>query len=137
MMPYAEKTYGNWPQQTHDWLNHLGDGDICQHSLATAWEQLLTDTEELPLGNSTWIEGGPITQVDSLRESSPSVTVVLPGADAELVATKKSELTKVAISMPPPRFFDWKSWQKENGYVIPPANSITYSKNRGAQWLKP
>jgi CRISPR-associated endonuclease/helicase Cas3 len=131
MMPYAEKTYGDWPSQTHDWLRSLGDTAISQKRLADAWELLGEDGETPEIGASTWVDGRAETQVDSPRDSSFGVTVVLPGEDAELVTQRKSEITRVGIPMPPPPF---AIERERGGYIVPPANLITYSKTRGAQW---
>ncbi len=136
VMPYSdeEEDYGDWPTQTREWLDALGTKDIHQKTLADAWSNIATADVDAELITSTWIEGGPATVVDSLRESSFSVTVVRPGDDAARVTGHKSELTRVAIPMPPPPFKGWQDWRHRNGYLVPPADKITYNNQRGAQW---
>jgi len=135
-MPYAKMKYGDWPLQTRAWLESLGKDRISQRTLAAAWEEMAAKDPVPALGDSTWIEGGPRTVVGSLRESSPSVTVVMPGEDAARVAKKKSDLARVAIPMPMPwHFRDWKSWRTRTGYIVPPAGALQYEPSRGAQWV--
>lgn len=140
VMPYStdQTKYGDWPTQTRQWLKYLGTNTISQQSLAEAWSNIASEEVDTDLIASTWIDGGPQTMVDSVRESSPGVTVVLPGDDEARVAQHKSELTRMAIPMPQPHgFSDWKTWRHRLGYLVPPPDAITYHKQRGAQWQKP
>ncbi len=136
VMPYDLRTYGNWPERTRKWLTNIGTNAISQRLLANAWEQLGVDDKIPGLGDSTWIEGGPRTQVDSLRDSSSSVTVVMAGEDARRVADGKAELIRVAIPMPVPRHITaWKEWRRRGGYLVAPKGTVEYGKERGARWL--
>lgn len=132
-LPYDQKTFPDWPSQTRSWLAALGNHNISQQNLAAAWQSLAAG--EVPnVGPSSWIDGGPKTQVDSVRDSSPGVTVVMAGEDAERCRRDTSEFMRVAIPMPQPRHPDWKTWKDPNGFLVAPLGSIHYDKQRGAQW---
>ncbi len=132
-LPYDQTTFPDWPNLTRSWLAALGSHNISQQNLAAAW-QLLATGEVPNVGSSSWLDGGTITQVDSVRDPSPGVTVVMAGEDAERCRRDTSEFMRVAIPMPQPRHPDWKTWKDPNGFLVAPQGSIYYDKQRGAQW---
>ena len=121
----------NWPEGSRNWLNKLPDDNISQHHLAAAWEQAATE-EVLP-GDSAWLDGGPVTTVTQLRESSEGITVLMQ-EDRPRVRRQK-DLARLVLPMPsPPRALNWQEWPKERGIPVAPAGTIDYDPLRGARW---
>jgi len=134
-MPYSFDVYGDWPQLTESWLEQLGTQDISQQNLANAWENLNSDGD-VEWIDSSWIDGGPSTQIDSLRTASPGVTVVRAGNDANDCRGDAAKLARVSIPMPQPYGKAWTEWPRIKGVIIAPENSLIYDSQRGAQWQK-
>ncbi|MEZ6043883.1 MAG: CRISPR-associated helicase Cas3' [Planctomycetaceae bacterium] len=134
-MPYSFEVYGDWPQVTESWLSQLGDQNISQQSLADAWENLNSDREIEGI-DSNWIDGGPTTQIDSVRTASPGVTVVRAGADADACLADSSRLARVSIPMPQPYSKGWTGWPRIKGVLIAPEDTLIYDSQRGAKWQK-
>jgi CRISPR-associated endonuclease/helicase Cas3 len=121
----------NWPDGSRNWLNQLPDDNISQRHLAAAWEQAAT--EELLPGGSAWLDGGPVTTVTQLRESSEGITVLME-EDRPRVKRQK-DLIRLVLPMPsPPRALNWQAWKKERGIPIAPVGTIDYDLMRGAKW---
>lgn len=121
---------------TQTWLEKLGTQNISQQSLAVAWESLNAECEVQRI-RSNWIHGGPSTQIDDIRTSSPGVTVVRAGIDAEECRADTSRLVRVSIAMPPPPFGTaWTDWARINGVLVAPEDSLIYDNQRGAKWRK-
>ena len=76
-MPYSMNHYGDWRSQVQCWLDMLGTSAISQRQLANAWREISVADDVPGVGSTCWVEGGPRTVVDSVRESSPGVTVVM------------------------------------------------------------
>lgn len=134
VMPYAPDTYPNWPHLVETWLSQLGTTKISQKTLATAWENLTSEETVLRI-DSTWIDGGPTTQIDSVRTSSPGVTVIRHG-DAADCRSDASLIPKYSIPMPQPYGKPWTEWERIKGTIVAPDESIEYDSHRGAQWQK-
>lgn len=133
-LPYdtSSEAFGDWPTASREWLERIGEADISQAKLATTWESASSEAKVKP-GESKWLDGGPRTEVDALREASPGITVVME-QDLPALNSGKSRLVEVAIPMPMPRRRDWKSWQQFNHVPIAPADAIEYDPKRGAAW---
>jgi len=134
--PYSTRpeNYGDWPAQTRDWLDRLGDGALSQADLATAWTQSAPDDVPTPAA-STWLDGGPITQVGTVRDASPGLTVLLK-VDADAIKSGDVPLAKVALPMPPPRGNAWREWRRVKGIPVAPADAIDYDAERGGRWRR-
>jgi CRISPR-associated endonuclease/helicase Cas3 len=134
-MPYSIDAYGDWPQVTEHWLESLGTQDISQQNLADAWESLNADGDIEGI-DSNWIDGGPSTQIDAVRTSSPGVTVVCAGTDADACRADSSRLARVSIPMPQPYGKAWTDWPRIKGVLVAPADTLIYDSQRGAKWRK-
>jgi hypothetical protein len=134
-MPYSFDVYGDWPELTESWLDQLGDQNISQQSLADAWECLNSDRDIAGI-DSAWIDGGPTTQIDSVRTASPGVTVVRAGTDADACRADSSWLARVSIPMPAPYGRGWTDWPRIKGVLVAPEGTLMYDSQRGAKWQK-
>ncbi len=135
--PYGQDSqqHGPWPQQAREWLRRLDPGPLSQRDLAEAWEETTEEKPPRPLF-SLWLDGGPSTQVDSVRDTTPGLVVLLE-QDAEPVQHNPKELVKRALPMPrPPNSFPWKEWDRLRGVRVVPEKYIHYDTQRGAQWRK-
>jgi CRISPR-associated endonuclease/helicase Cas3 len=118
------------------WLAALGEGDLSQRDLASAWEKYDEDRRPDHVA-SAWLDGGPTTQVLELREASPGITVVLE-RDAAAIRSGALLQARAALPMPPvPRHLKdaWKAWPDVKGLKIAPEGTIDYDPERGAKWL--
>jgi len=121
-------------QSAREWLDRLPTTDISQKHLSDLWEQ--TGDRPPDLIESAWLDGGPITAVSELRESSPGITVLME-SDRSKVREKPRDMGRYSIPMPPPpRGLDWKTWDRERGMPIAPDGEINYCKLRGAEWRR-
>ncbi|HEX5270673.1 MAG TPA: CRISPR-associated helicase Cas3' [Gemmataceae bacterium] len=126
------------PQELEDadkWLTALaalGDGQLSQADLDRQWRE--NDKASRPeFVASSWLDGGPSTQVLELREASPGLTVVWDRDLEDLKSGKPA--AEVAIPMPPPpRGMNWRNWHDFKGIPIVRSDLITYDPERGAQW---
>ncbi len=135
--PYGEDSdqYGPWPQQAREWLKRLGSGPLSQRDLAKAWEETAVTGPPRP-HPSLWLDGGPRTLVDTIRDPSPGLLVLLE-QDTEPVKRDAKELIKRVLPMPPPpKSFSWKEWDRLRGVRVVPEQYILYDPKRGAQWRK-
>lgn len=136
LAPYERDTYGDWPQAAQSWLESLGFSPVSQRDLAEAWAALQTGSKPRTVP-SAWLDGGPRTIVDTVRDSTPGITVIMEGKDAEDVAAKRKPPAQVALPMPPPpKEYKWQSWQRIHGLLVAPTGTITYDPQRGAKWQK-
>lgn len=116
------------------WLSRLADDGVSQRDLSQAWEE----TAEEPPGvvPSAWLDGGPVTTVTELRESSAGITVLME-EDVSRVRSHPKDLSRLVLPMPPPpRLLAWQQWPRLRGLPIAPPGSINYDAQRGAQWQK-
>jgi CRISPR-associated endonuclease/helicase Cas3 len=132
--PYDPDLYGDWPAVSRRWIVALGDNAISQTHLADAWQTLDTGEAEVPAA-SPWLDGGPETRVDSTRDASPGITVILDGNDSQDVQAGRKMAAQVAVPMPqPPARLRWREWSRIKGVPVVPASSINYDPKRGASW---
>lgn len=128
------------PYTPHDllvadaWLAKLPETGISQRDLSEGWEQ---EGDQPPdLVPSAWLDGGPITTVSELRESSPGITVIMQ-EDEEIVRKSAKAIPKHTLPMPPPpKGMNWKDWSKIHGIPVAPEVNISYDPLRGASWQK-
>ena len=133
-LPYSMDDFSNWPTHARAWLAALGDGAISQAELSHAWEALQTGASPTPV-DSMWLDGGPVTCVDAVRDASPGVTVILDGPDLDAVRRGEKRVTQVALPMPrPPTGLDSHTWPRINGLLVAPADRIVYDPSRGGAW---
>ena len=121
-------------QSAREWLGRLPTADVSQKHLSELWEQ--TGDRPPDLIASAWLDGGPITTVSDLRESSIGITVLME-SDREKVRLKPRDMGRYSIPMPqPPPGLDWKTWDRELGMPVAPDDVINYCQLRGAEWRK-
>lgn len=156
--PYRQdsENYGDWPTQTRNWLTKLAKKARSQRSLACAWQSEAGGGEVVP-ADCCWLDGGPTTTVDAVRESSPGVTVLM-AEDALIVKTRKRRLAalwkakkkdgripkrnakpwqrilkELSLPMPQPHGA-WQDGLPLNGIPVARQDSVAYDKLRGAKW---
>jgi CRISPR-associated endonuclease/helicase Cas3 len=113
------------------WLDRLPRESISQRDLITAWQQN-SDTR-LSCGDSTWLDGGPKTEVKELRQGTPGINVLLR-QDYPQVQDQPRQLARYVLPLPPPRSREWKTWPRFRGVPIAPDEAVAYDSRRGAQW---
>jgi CRISPR-associated endonuclease/helicase Cas3 len=141
------------------WLAELGQQSLSQQDLAEKWKEL--DASARPdYVASAWLDGGPSTTVQELREASPGISVILADDlpalrrydrrlwEAARQRRKLSEseqrpregehtLAEVLLPMPPPpRKLDWRSDDSYKGVPVAKKGSILYDSLRGGTWRK-
>jgi CRISPR-associated endonuclease/helicase Cas3 len=113
------------------WLDRLPQESISQRDLITAWQQN-SDTR-LSCGDSTWLDGGPKTEVKELRQGTPGINVLLR-QDYPQVQDQPRQLARYVLPLPPPRSREWKTWPRFRGIPIAPDEAVDYDCRRGARW---
>lgn len=113
------------------WLERLPRESISQRDLITAWQQ--NSNTPLSCGDSTWLDGGPKTEVKELRQGTPGINVLMM-QDYERVQAEPRQLARYILPMPPPRSQEWKRWRRFRGVPIAPDGAVDYDSRRGAQW---
>src|SRR5690606_30138634 len=108
------------------WCDKLPPNDISQQHLAELWEQSAEDPPHLV--RSAWLDGGPATTVNELRETSPGITGLMPD-DVFVVRVSPKRLGRLALPMPPPpRSVDWRRWDMLRGLPIAEPGAIIYDQ---------
>ncbi|MBA2227424.1 MAG: CRISPR-associated helicase Cas3' [Thermogemmata sp.] len=118
-------------EEARRWLDRLPQSSISQRDLVTAWQQN-SDTR-LSYGDSTWLDGGPKTEVKELRQGTPGINVLLR-QDYSQVQDQPRQLARYVLPLPPPRSKEWKTWPRFRGVPIAPDEAVDYDPRRGAQW---
>ena len=127
-LPYASADL----EAARVWLAALADDNISQKQLADAWEQ--TGDNPPNIVSSAWLDGGPSTTVTELRNVSPGITVLMQ-EDLSRVKANHKDIGKLTLPMTQTRL-PWQTWCRERGIPIAPTGTITYDRNRGAEWQK-
>ncbi len=132
-LPYgtADHEFGEWPEETRAWLKSLGAGPISQRHLADAWQS----TAPAPVNaGCCWLDGGPVTLVDAVREGSFGQTVLLE-SDRHDVVKHGKPVAEFALPMPPiPKHLKPQATQRCKGLLVVPDSLVTYSPLLGAKW---
>jgi CRISPR-associated endonuclease/helicase Cas3 len=126
--------YGEWPEQTREWLLRLGNGPLSQFDLAKEWQS--DGTSSIPeVARCCWLDGGPGTQVDAVRDASYGVTVLME-EDRQTVVSGETRLAELALPMPAPPAIakSLKGWPRTKGVATVPDGFITYDPLHGAKW---
>ncbi len=136
VLPYdtSDEGHGDWPTQSRAWLDRIGDDRISQAILAGAWEAANGAVSVQPC-ESKWLDGGPRTEVDTLRDTSPGITVVME-RDLAYLRSGARRLVEVLIPMPLPHGLDWRRWERFNHIPVAPADTIEYHPERGGAWRR-
>jgi len=113
------------------WLGKLDADDISQVQLAARWEQ--SDTAVPQPGDSTWLDGGPVTAPKELRAGSIGISVLM-AEDVPRVRANRKILLRLVLPMPSCK--GWETWDRERGLPVAPAGSIHYDRKRGAEWQR-
>jgi CRISPR-associated endonuclease/helicase Cas3 len=120
-----------WPQTTREWLKKLSTSDINQLKLTEVWEQTV-EVGEYPL-ESKWLDGGPKTEIGTLRNESIGITVLMQD-DLLKVKQKPKLIGRFVLPMPSPWGLDWRKWERVRGLPVAPTGTIIYDPKRGASW---
>lgn len=115
------------------WVESLRGRALSQRDLISAWDQ--SAEQKVRESTSNWLDGRFLTEPRELRDSSPSLTVVL-AADAKRVERKEVNVVAVALPMSMPKGNDWQKWNKVEYHPVAPADSIVYDEMRGGTWRK-
>ena len=114
------------------WLADLGDGPLSQLDLVNVWKRLDQSPTAQPTA-STWLTGGPKTEVASIRESSYGVTVI---RKCDLVAARSEGIAGYALPMNRPDMTHWQEPFAFKGYPVASDGTIDYDSKAGAEWAK-
>ena len=131
-LPYGEGEL----REARDWLDQLprGAAGICQGDLVAAWTAVGGGRDDRPDLQSSWLDGGVVTETRELRKASPSLTILLPD-DADAVQQRRDSATRLAVPMNmPPKSLKWVGWRKVAYLPVPPRGVVTYDPERGAAW---
>ncbi|MCZ2342354.1 MAG: CRISPR-associated helicase Cas3' [Bacteroidales bacterium] len=129
ILPYSQDDL----DAARTWLAKLPEDDISQRHLTDAWEQ--SDPTVPQPGASEWLDGGPATRVQELRQGSVGINVLMQEDRARVRAHPK-QLPRLVLPMPPYKGKEWQAWPRERGLPIAPVGSIQYCPMRGAEWRK-
>jgi CRISPR-associated endonuclease/helicase Cas3 len=136
--PYVDATGEpdpvNWPEITNRWFERLPDIEISQRHLADCWEHGDDETDYREYMKSTWLDGGPKSEVIPLRETSEGITVLMEEDLSKVRANPKSLGRYTLPMLKGPK--DWQQWHRERGLPVAPDGTINYCSQRGAEWRK-
>jgi CRISPR-associated endonuclease/helicase Cas3 len=133
-LPYKQEEL----HEARGWLERLGPEALSQRHMVEAW-QPRPETDMASRVPSAWLEGGFDTSPDTLRESSPGLTVVRP-EDAAEVRAGRAKLQEVTLPMNLPHHLarQWMKWKERAGpYPVPPPGMVEYDEHRGGKWQQP
>jgi len=123
--PYTQEAI----ERAEEWLGRLPD-EISQRDLADCW---LPETEEQNSVHSNWLDEPLWTRKSSLREASPSISVVLE-SDLECIIKKGGKpISYYQIDMPPRKTAGMGTFK---GRLVATDKHIRYNDLEGASWLK-
>lgn len=136
--PYVDKNGDpdpvNWPEITKRWFDRLPEIEISQRQLADCWEHGSEETDYREYMKSTWLDGGPTSEVRPLRESVEGITVLME-EDLPKVKANPKDLGRYTLPMlKGPK--NWQQWQRECGLPVAPSGIIDYCSQRGAEWRR-
>jgi CRISPR-associated endonuclease/helicase Cas3 len=138
VLPFSGKPYEQQElAEAEGWLARLGEGPLSQRDLTVKWAPPPAQAG-VALTSSTWLDGHFCTELAPLRESSPSITVLLE-EDAEKVRQGRVKVQEVALPMSPPpsSLRGWRSWPVVHFFPVAPREAIRYDPLRGARWQSP
>lgn len=133
-LPYGEDELAIAGQ----WLARLANRDLHQKDLSQAWAALVQQSPAIQRIPCSWLDGIFDTEVNSAREGSPGVSVLLPD-DAPKVRDNAALATRYSLPMNPPPRAQLRAlggWPQVQGHLIPPRDAISYDPQKGAQWAK-
>jgi CRISPR-associated endonuclease/helicase Cas3 len=124
-------------REAEAWLERLGDVPVSQRALREQWQEPSETWAQNPIP-SAWLDGRFTTVPDTLRESSPGLTV-LRQEDAKEVQSGRVKAQEVALpmNMPPSSVGPWQSWPRVQSLPVAPPEALDYDEQRGARWRKP
>ena len=131
LLPYQEE---GWWESSLGWLDRLPVEAISQSDLSAAWEALMEEAPSSPCVSSSWMEGGPRTEVRPLRAPAPGVTVIL---ERDLAALRRGSKRLAEVLLPmnaPPR--EWTTWERYRGIPVAPEGAVDYEEEGGASWRR-
>ena len=129
-LPYKEDEL----EATRRWLDTLPNA-ISQRDLIDNWHRNQEQQDQRAKSyGSTWLDGGPRTEVGDLRDPSHGITVVMQDDLADL-QSGNIKLARVLLPMPQPRrHLVWKEWSRHKGVPVAPADTLTYDASSGGKW---
>ena len=81
---------------------------------------------------TNWLDSGWYAVPEEIREPNISVSVILPEDENVCLMSSREIVNK---SIPMTYKAEMNDWRKLKGNLIAPPNRISYSKERGAEWL--
>ena len=129
-LPYGEEEV----ESARQWIEAL-PGRISQRDLVEVWQQDQREQKaRVKSYGSTWLDGGPRTEVGNIRDPSYGISVIM-SEDLDSLRRGDIKLERVLLPMPqPPRHTKWQAWTRYKGVPVSPLDSITYSKTTGGEW---
>lgn len=112
------------------WLASLPHKPLSQRDLIAAWQEL-EDTVPVRAAQSNWLTGGPITSVDSIRESGYGITVI---RREDLERAKAEGVTQYTLPMERPKKQNWQETWPFRGYPVASQGTIGYNPDLGGEW---
>ena len=124
--------------EAQKWLDILGSGPHSQEALASAFEQV-RHGEQVYMGRSEWLDGGPFAGEAPLREAGTTIPVIRTEDEPMCVGSEKrpvtKQITRYAIPMPlGPVASEISGWKRLGFAFVAPAGRIDYSDEWGAKW---
>lgn len=133
VVPFRGEPYSSEDlQAAQRWLEELPEGAFSQQDLVRCWRQA---DEEVSRISSAWLDGGFLTEVASLREPSPGMTVLLE-RDAIVVRERPSCVTELVVPMGPLKSGEWKTWPRVGWVPVAPSSWLDYDERTGGEWRK-
>ena len=127
-LPYSEEDLG----ESRKWLENLkSHPGISQANLVEAWETGQAQGRENPYIHGAWLDGGPVTAIAGLRETSPGISILME-EDLDSLVHGKSGIQRYVIPMPPNK--ESSSWERFKGITVAPRGHVSYDRLRGAEW---
>ncbi len=128
--PYLEielSAAAQWIQK----LTSLGRA-FSQQDLVDYWDQ---SSSFFPDIRSTWLTGGPHTEVRPLRDIQQGLQIILE-SDVKSVTNGDVLIQEVLIPMNMPIHNKWMNWQRcpGNGVLVAPTGTVVYHQTQGASW---
>jgi CRISPR-associated endonuclease/helicase Cas3 len=127
-LPYSDEEL----ELARSWLRKLGSGSICQKDLTEAWKAL-DDSGPQSRETSTWLTGGPITRVESIRDPGQGITVIW---EQHSHNARVFGATPYALPMNRPNLPNWKTGHNVRGFPIARETTIEYDSETGGRWSK-
>jgi CRISPR-associated endonuclease/helicase Cas3 len=135
-LPYESKQL----DRARDWLRALGPASLSQAALATANENIMQN-ESVPIVESAWLDGGPVSRPAPLREAGVTIAIILAEDEAACVDQRgrpvSKEIARYSIPMTMNAVAkEFSAWKRLGSVFVAPPRRVDYSEKWGARWSK-